>query len=449
MDFDLIVIGGGSDGIATARRAAEFGAKCLLIESKKLGGTCVNVGCVPKKVMWNAAHIAEMMSYAEPYGFKAASPQLDWQTLTRARTAYVERLNGIYDRNLGNSNVEWIQGEAQFVDSQTVKVNEKTYSGKNILIATGGQPNLPNIEGGEHADTSDEFFGWEEQPEKVLIVGAGYIGVELAGVLHTLGSDVVLLNRGPKILTAFDQEIALTLLDQMQKDGIRFKSQCIPRKLTLLENKQIEVLFENDETVIFDKVVWATGRSPNTKNLNLENTNVTMDSWGQIEVDEYENTKDPHIFALGDVTGKLLLTPVAIAAGRKLAHRIFNKEKNSKLDYNFVPSVIFSHPPIGTVGYSEEAAINKWGKENIKVYKSQFINMFFSPLPQDKKQKTLFKIICQGPEENVVGLHGIGLGVDEMIQGFAVAMKMGATKADLDSTVAIHPTASEEFVTMR
>lgn len=443
--YDLIVIGGGSGGIATARRAAEFHARVLLIEEKHLGGTCVNVGCVPKKVMWNAAHILENIKLSADYGFEKPNIKLDFRSLVKKRNLYIQRLNDIYHNNLNNSNVHHIIGKAQFVNSKTVTVDGKQFTSDKILIATGGTPFIPNIEGSELGETSNDFFTWTDLPDSVAVIGSGYIGVEVAGVLSSLGVKVHLISKDDKILRYFDSDISLELQTLMLEHGIDVITNSQLKSLSKSTEK-IKVHL-NSDSILVDKVLWTTGRRPNTDGLQLENTQVELNNDGSIQTDDFENTTDPNIYAVGDVVNKVNLTPVAIAAGRKLAHRLFNSESDYKLNYDLIPTVIFSHPPIGTIGLTETEAIQKFGKDEIKVYSSKFVNMFYAL--GSYKPKTFMKMICKGEEEKVIGLHVIGLSADEMIQGFAVAVRMGATKKDFDSTVAIHPTSSEEFVTMR
>ncbi|MCH2534668.1 MAG: glutathione-disulfide reductase [Bdellovibrionales bacterium] len=445
MSYDLIVIGGGSGGIACARRAAEYGAKVLLIEKNKLGGTCVNVGCVPKKVMFNAAHTLDVVKKAEDYGFNVApSPDFDFSKLKAKRDAYIERLNGIYAKNLNNSKVEVIEATAEFVDAKTVKAGDKIYTAKYIVVATGGHPIKPEVPGQELGDTSDDFFNWESLPESVVIVGGGYIGVELAGVLNTLGAKVTVVCRGDRLLRSFDKQISEKLDQQMTAQGIEVCYNCKIQSVS--KSKEQYSLQLLDKTITAQKLLWCTGRIPNLKALKLESTKITTNSKGYVSVDDQQEAAEKGIFALGDIIGEVELTPVAIATGRKLSDRLFGDKKH-KQDFNNVPTVVFSHPPIGVVGLTQEQAEAEFGKEQIKVYTSEFVNMYYAM--SENKQKTFMKLVCAGSDEKVVGLHMIGDSCDEMLQGFAVAVKMGAKKSDFDQTVAIHPTAAEELVTMR
>lgn len=444
--FDYLVIGAGSGGIASARRAAEHGAKVGIIEAGPLGGTCVNVGCVPKKVMWNAAGIADALAGAPDYGFDIESPAFNWAQVKQRRDAYIARLNDIYLTNLNNSGVEIISGWATLTNQHKVKVGDRQFTCDHMLVATGGKPSLPDIPGVDLGITSDGFFELETLPEKVTVVGSGYIAVEFAGMLNALGSEVTLAIRREAILREFDTSLGQQLMEQMQQDGIRICTDFVPNELSA--DSDGLTLSAHDGTEITDQelVIWAIGRTPNTDNLGLENRLLATTPRGYIVTDEYQNTSQRTIYAVGDVTGQAALTPAAIAAGRRLADRLFNDQTHSKLDYSNIPSVIFSHPPIGTVGLSESQARKQFG-DRVRVYTSEFTDMYYAL--GDHKPKTLCKLVTAGDQERIVGCHVIGRGADEMVQGFAVAVKMGATKADLDNTVAIHPTASEEMVLMR
>lgn len=446
-EYDIIAIGGGSGGIATMNRAGEHGAKAAVIEEKKLGGTCVNVGCVPKKIMWYGAQIAETFhQFGVDYGFKTTDLNFDFATLRRNREAYIDRARSSYDGSFKRNGVDLIEGHAEFVDSHTVSVNGELIRAKHIVIATGAHPSIPNIPGAELGGSSDDVFAWEELPESVAILGAGYIAVELAGVLHTFGVKTDLFVRRDRPLRGFDSYIVEGLVKEMERTNLPLHTHKVPVKLEKTA-EGITIHFEDGTSHTASQVIWATGRRPNVKGLHLEKAGVTLNERGFIQVDEYQNTVVEGIYALGDVTGEKELTPVAIKAGRTLSERLFNGKTTAKMDYSTIPTVVFSHPAIGTVGLTEEQAIKEYGQDQIKVYKSSFASMYSAVT--SNRQESRFKLITAGSEEKVVGLHGIGYGVDEMIQGFAVAIKMGATKADFDATVAIHPTASEEFVTMR
>lgn len=447
-EYDYIAIGGGSGGIASINRAASYGQKCAIIEAKYLGGTCVNVGCVPKKVMWYGAQIAEAINlYAPDYGFDVTVNQFDFAKLRESREAYIDRIHQSYERVLGNNKVDVIRGFAKFVDAHTVEVNGELIKAKHILIATGGRPSHPNIEGAEYGIDSDGVFALKALPKRVAVVGAGYIAVELSGVLHSLGVETHLFVRKHAPLRNFDPLIVETLVEIMNSEGATLHTHAIPQKVVKNDDGSLTLFLEDGRSQTVDCLVWAIGRVPMTDQLNLEAAGVKTNSKGFIEVDKYQNTNVQGIYAVGDNTGAVELTPVAVAAGRRLSERLFNNKPTEHLDYNLIPTVVFSHPPIGTVGLTEPQAIEQYGTENVKVYKSTFTSMYTAVTQH--RQPCRMKLVCAGPEEKIVGLHGIGFGVDEMIQGFAVAIKMGATKKDFDNTVAIHPTGSEEFVTMR
>ena len=447
-EYDIIAIGGGSGGSATMNRAAMHGAKAAVIEGNIIGGTCVNIGCVPKKVMWYGAQVSETLkNYAADYGYTIGETSFDFKTLRKNREAYIERSRQAFSNNFNRNGVDYIEGYARFVDKNTVEVNGEHIRAKHIVIATGSYAFIPNVPGSELGGTSDDVFAWEELPESVSIIGAGYIAVELAGVLHALGvkTDLFVRKGGP--LRGFDQGIVEVLVEEMKKNGQPLHTHKVPQKLEKLDNGDIQIYFEDGTTHTSQKVIWAVGRKANIQQLNLEAAGVELTERGFIQVDEYQNTTTPGIYALGDVSGEKELTPVAIKAGRTLAERLFNGKTDAKMDYELIPTVVFSHPAIGSIGLTQEQAEAKYGVENIKVYQSTFAGMYSAITVH--RQMTKLKLITLGEEEKVIGLHGIGEGIDEMIQGFAVAVKMGATKADFDATVAIHPTASEEFVTMR
>ena len=447
-EYDYIVIGGGSGGIASANRAAMHGAKVILFEGKEVGGTCVNVGCVPKKVMWYGAQVAETLHrYAGEYGFDVTINKFDFATLKANRQAYIDRIHGSYERGFDSNGVERVYEYARFVDPHTVEVAGERYTAPHILIATGGHALYPNIPGSEYGITSDGFFELDEVPKRTAVIGAGYIAVEVAGVLNALGSDTHLFVRKDRPLRTFDKDIVDVLVDEMAKSGPTLHTHANATEVVKNADNSLTISFDNGETITVDCLIWAIGRAANTSGFGLEKTGVKLTEKGTIYSDEFENTSVPGIYALGDVTGKLDLTPVAVKAGRQLSERLFNNKADAKLDYTDVATVVFSHPVIGSVGLTEEKAIAKYGAENIKVYKSSFTPMYTAL--GDNRQPSTMKLVTLGEDEKIIGLHGIGYGVDEMIQGFSVAIKMGATKADFDNTVAIHPTGSEEFVTMR
>ena len=452
--YDYIAIGGGSGGIASINRAASYGKKCAIIEAKHLGGTCVNVGCVPKKVMFYGAQIAEAINhYAPDYGFDVDVKKFDFAKLVESRQAYISRIHTSYDNVLAKNNVEVIRGFAKFVNKNTLEVtfadgSTEQVTADHILIATGGRPSIPAIKGAEYGIDSDGVFALTELPKRVAVVGAGYIAVELAGVLNSLGVETHLFVRKHAPLRNFDPMMVETLVESMQQDGITLHTHAIPKEVVKNADGSVTLHLEDGREQTIDCLIWAIGREPTTDKINLHAAGVEANARGFIKVDKYQNTNVPGIYAVGDIIeGGIELTPVAVAAGRRLSERLFNHKPNEHLDYNLVPSVVFSHPPIGTVGLTEPQAIEQYGAENVKVYKSSFTSMYTAVTQH--RQACRMKLVCVGKEEKIVGLHGIGFGVDEMIQGFAVAIKMGATKADFDNTVAIHPTGSEEFVTMR
>ena len=398
--------------------------------------------------MWHGAQMMDEMNlYAPDYGIDIPSKKLNFAKLVKNRETFIERLHGSYKNGLDNNDVDLINGYAKFVDNKTVEVNGKQYTADHILIATGGKPVFPEIPGAEYGIDSDGFFELTELPERTAIVGAGYIAVELAGVLHGLGSDTHLFVRKHAPLRNFDSIIVEGLVETMEREGATLHTHATPKEVNKNEDGSLTLHFEDGSTHETDVVIWAIGRHPNTQDLNLAATDVAVNAGGYITVDDFQNTTANGIYAIGDVTGHIELTPVAIAAGRHLSERLFNNKPLAYLDYSNVPTVVFSHPPIGTVGMTEEQAVDKFGTAQIKTYEARFTAMHSSIT--ENRQKTYMKLVCCGPEEKIVGLHGMGSGMDEMLQGFAVAIKMGATKADFDATIAIHPTASEEFVTMK
>jgi glutathione reductase (NADPH) len=444
--YDLLVIGGGSGGLAHAQRAAEYGAKAAVVEYGPLGGTCVNVGCVPKKVMWYAAQHAHGFHHAADYGFDIAVKGHDWAGLKERRDAYIERLNSIYERNLDKRGVTYLRGRARFVDANTLDIDGREVRADRVVIATGGRPMVPDIPGAEFGITSDDFFELEERPQRVLIAGSGYIAVELAGVFSALGSNVRLVVRKDSVLRDFEPMLAERLMDCMDRDDIDLVTRVVPESV---ERADDGIVLHSEDGRSFgpvDCLVWAIGRSPNTESLDAAKAGVERDEWGFIPTDKFQQTNVESVFAIGDVTGRDALTPVAIAAGRRLADRLYGGMEGRHLEYDLIPTVIFSHPTIGTVGMTENAAREKFG-DDVKVYTSDFIGMYYA-LGMNKRRSTM-KLVTVGQDEKVVGCHVIGEGADEMLQGFAVAIRMGATKKDLDDTVAIHPTSAEELVTMR
>ena len=448
-EFDFLVIGGGSGGLAAAQRAAEYGAKVALFEPARLGGTCVNVGCVPKKVMWNAAELAAALDHAPHYGFDVRKGGHDWLKLKRGRDAYVLRLNGIYERNLDKKGIVTVRAAAKLRSAtEVVDANGELYRARHVLIATGGRPNYPPVPGAELGISSDGFFELEALPRRVTVVGSGYIAVELAGVLRSLGSDVTLCTRHDALLRNFDPMLGEKLAAAMRAAGVELVGLVHTRSLERAPDGTLTLVAADGRRLGgFDTVLWAVGRTPNVLDVGLESADVKLDAEGYIAVDRWQTTSTPGVYAIGDVTGQAELTPVAIAAGRRLADRLFGGMADRHLSYDVIPSVVFSHPPIGTVGLSEAEARNRYPNEPLRIYKTEFVSMFYALM--DVKTQTAMKLVCVGADERVVGCHVIGPGADEMIQGFAVAVTMGARKRDFDDTLAIHPTSAEELVTMR
>jgi len=444
--FDYICIGGGSGGLASAQRAAEYGAKVAVIESHRLGGTCVNVGCVPKKVMWNAASVGLALGDAVDYGFDVKVGDVDWTLLKGKRDAYIERLNGIYARNLEAKGITLFPGLGRFIDPHTVEVDGKRLTAQHLVIATGGVPTVPALPGAAFGITSDGFFALEKRPARVAVVGSGYIACELAGAFHELGSEVELFIRKERVLGHFDAMLGKSLMREMRSQGITIHEHVIPASVTVHDRLGTLVAADGREFAGFDSLLWAIGRSANVAALALRVTGVRLDDADFIVTDEFQNTSVPGLYAIGDVTGRAALTPVAIAAGRRLSDRLFGGRPDRRLDYSLIPTVVFTHPPIGTVGMSESEARALHG-DAVKVYVSDFTPMYHAMTT--RKSRTDMKLVCLGPLEKIIGCHVIGAGADEMLQGFAVAIRMGATKRDFDDTVAIHPTSSEELVTMR
>jgi glutathione reductase (NADPH) len=445
--WDLIVIGGGSGGLAAAQRAVEYGARVALVERGRLGGTCVNVGCVPKKVMWNAAAIAHALHDAPEYGFQvAATGPHDWPLLRQKRDAYVRRLNDIYASNLEKKRIHVVRGEARLTGPRSVAAAGEILEGRHIIIATGGYPTVPDVPGAAHGITSDGFFELDRCPARTALVGSGYIAVELAGMLAALGSRVSFFARHDSLLRRFDRLLQESVIAGLEADGVALRWRSVPEAV----EKRADGLHLRTRDGVdhgpFDTLIWAVGRDPATHGLGLEAAGVDTDAGGFIPTDRFQETRVPGIFAIGDVTGREQLTPVAIAAGRRLADRVFGGMAGRHLDYHNIPTVIFSHPPLGTVGLSEEQARQVHG-DAVKVYRAEFVPMYHALT--SAKPKARMKLVTVGADERVVGCHIAGPGADEILQGFAVAIRMGATKRDLDDTVAIHPTLAEELVTMR
>jgi glutathione reductase (NADPH) len=446
-DYDLITLGAGSGGLSVIERAASYGQRCAVIERGDIGGTCVNVGCVPKKIMWFGASLAHTIEDAKSYGYDLTKNGFDWSKLVQKREQYISNINSFYHGYMKELGVDEIEGEASFVDPHTIAVNGKQYTARHIAIATGTAPRTPDVPGAEHAITSDGFFALEQQPSRVAIAGSGYIAVELAGVLNALGSEVTLYLRKQHVLGEFDSLLKSTLFEELGKSGVELRTQSEITRIDRDSAGQISI--EDNQGVgmqDLDQVIYAVGRDPDIDVLKLENAAIKTSDRGYIETDLYQQTNQSHIFALGDITGRAPLTPVAVAAGRRLADRLYNNQSDRHLDYELIPTVVFSHPPIGTVGTTEEAARAEFG-DRVKIYQTRFTAMYNAI--SEHEVPTAMKLVCLDEEEKVIGCHLIGPAVDEMLQGFAVAMRMGARKRDFDDTVAIHPTSSEELVTMR
>ena len=446
-DYDLLVIGAGSGGLSVAERAAAYGMKCAVVENGKMGGTCVNVGCVPKKVMWFGANLAHALHDAVDYGFDVENKGFDWKHLVGKRDDYISGINSWYHTYLADMNIEEIQGFGSMVDAHTVDVDGKPFTANHIALSPGTKPIIPDIPGAEHGITSDGFFELQERPQRVAIIGSGYIAVELAGVLNSLGSDVCMYLRKEHLLRSFDAMLRESLLEEMLDQGIGIISRILVVEIRREEDGSLTIIDEKgQENKGFSHVIWAIGRVPNTWGMSLEAAGIETDEQGFITTDIYQKTNIDNIFALGDVTGRAPLTPVAIAAGRRLADRLYDNQKDRHLDYQLVPTVVFTHPPIGTVGLTEKEAREKHG-DAVKIYQTRFTAMYNSMTRH--QVNTAMKLVCVGVDQKVVGCHVIGPGADEMLQGFAVAIRMGATKKDFDDTVAIHPSSAEELVTMR
>jgi len=445
--YDLIVSGAGSGGLSAAERAAKYGTRCAVIEAGKLGGTCVNVGCVPKKVMWLGASVAHTLHDAPGYGFELEVKSFNWSKLVASRDGYISNINSWYHTYLEDSNIDEIRGYAKFVDTHTLEVEGERYQAEHIVIAPGSHPLIPDVEGAEFGITSDGFFELQQQPKKVAIAGSGYIAVELAGLLNALGSEVTLFLRKEHLLRTFDAMVRESLMEEMLNAGVNIVPSASIEKVEQDSDSLLNLKCNNgSDYSAFDSLIWAIGRSPSSDGLQLDAAGVIVDKAGFIEVDAYQNTNISGVYALGDVTRAPQLTPVAIAAARRLSDRVFGGMTDRKLDSTLVPSVVFSHPPIATVGLTEDEARKTHG-EAVRIYQTRFTPMYNAFT--ENESKMAMKLVCVGAQEKIVGCHMIGDGVDEMLQGFAVAIRMGANKKDFDDTIAIHPTASEELVTMR
>jgi glutathione reductase (NADPH) len=447
-EFDLIVIGAGSGGIAAARRAAEYGARAVLIESHRLGGTCVNVGCVPKKLMWNAAELGAALGDGSGYGFTLEVSGHDFGLMKQRRDAYVLRLNGIYESYLAKGAVTLARGRASFADARTIRVGERRFTAPHIIIATGGRALWPAIPGARLGMTSDGFFELAERPQRVAVVGSGYIAIELIGIFAGLGARTTLVLRTEAVLKQFDAMVGDATLAALRAKGVEVVTCAWPHSLEHGAGGALQLTVRDGRALgPYDCVLWAIGRTANVLDLNLERAGVQVNADGFIATDRYQVTSAAGVYAVGDVTGRAQLTPVAIAAGRRLADRVFGGKTDRHLDYQNIPTVVFGHPPVATVGLSEAEAILQHGAEAVSVFKTSFVPLYYAML--ERKARCDMKLVCVGPTRRVVGVHVVGKGAEEMIQGFAVAVRMGATKADFDDTVAVHPTVAEELVTLR
>ena len=441
--YDLFVIGGGSGGVACARTSAALGAKVGLAEVDRLGGTCVNRGCVPKKLLMYASHAAEDLCNAESLGWSCRGASFDWAELRNGVQAELRRLNGIYDGLLEKFNVHVYQNSARFIDAKTVQVGNQKITAERFMIATGGTPFLPDFRGREHAIVSDDAFLLEKLPKKMAIIGGGYIAQEFASIFHGLGVEVTRLVRSARLLRGFDVDLAEHLLAEQVKKGIKIQCAANIEKVVKTSDGLL-VICEECDSKTFDQVLFATGRKPNSSGLGLSEIGVSVNSMGAIEVDEQMQTSIEHIYAIGDVTNKFNLTPVAINEGRIFAANNFGGEARV-MDYSNIPTAIFSQPPLGTVGLTEAQAREQY--DHVVIFKSIFRPMKYALGRID--EQTLMKLVVDGDTDRVLGVHMVGPDAGEILQGFAVALKAGATKRDFDRTVGIHPSSAEEFVTMR
>ena len=446
-DFDLFVIGGGSGGVRAARMAAQRGARVALAEVASMGGTCVNLGCIPKKLYSYAAQFAESFEESHGYGWVGEAPVLDWEVLKINRGREISRLNDIYAQLLNSAGVHTLIGWAALVDAHTVDVGGKLYSAKNILIATGGKPSIPEFEGSEHVISSNEMFDLSPFPQRLLVVGGGYIACEFASIFNGLGAEVTQLYRGEQILRGFDDDVRAFIASEMVKTGVALH---LNTDVAAIERagKALQVRLLDGSHITVDAVLYATGRVPLVADLGLEAAGVAQNAAGAIQVNDAYQTSVPSIYAVGDVTARIQLTPVALAEAMVVVDALFGAavgKQPRSMSYDFIPTAVFTHPNIGTVGYSEQEASEKFGK--ISVYKSDFKALKHTL--SGSTERTLMKLVVEDATDRVVGLHMVGADAGEIVQGFAVAMKAGATKAIFDSTIGIHPTAAEEFVTMR
>jgi glutathione reductase (NADPH) len=442
-DFDLITIGAGSGGVRATRLAGGYGARAAIVEESRVGGTCVMRGCVPKKLLIYGAHFAEDFEDASGYGWTVDTPRFDWPTLIANKNKELNRLEGIYERILRDNNVALLRGRGRLTDAHTVEVDGKAYTAEKILIACGGWPSVPPIRGIEHVISSNEALDLAELPRRVVIVGGGYIAVEFAGIFNALGVEVTEIIRGAAILRGFDEDVRECLTSEMEKKGVRILRNAVVRSIEKGENGYTLLIEGTDEFLEADLVMYATGRLPNTKDLGLKEAGVELSNTGAVIVDGQNRSSVDNIFAVGDCTDRIQLTPVAIAEGRAFAETFFNGNPIT-MDYDCIASAVFSQPPVATVGLSEEVARRRGA---IDVYTSRF-----KPLKHTltgRNEMTLMKLVVDRETRRVLGCHMVGPDAPEIIQGIAIALKCGATKEQFDATVGIHPTAAEEFVTMR
>lgn len=444
-EFDLFVIGAGSGGVRAARFAAGFGAKVAVAESRYLGGTCVNVGCVPKKLLVYGAHFAEDFEQASGFGWSLGEADFDWATLIANKDREINRLNGIYRNLLVNSGVTLIEGHAKITGPNEVEINGQRHTAKHILIATGGWPQIPDIPGHEHAISSNEAFFLKELPKRVLVVGGGYIAVEFAGIFHGLGAKTSLLYRGEMFLRGFDGAVRKHLHEELIKRGMDVQFNADIERIDKQADGSLKATLKDGRELIADCVFYATGRRPMLDNLGLENTGVKLDKRGFVEVDDLYQSAEPSILAIGDVIGRVQLTPVALAEGMAVARRLFKPEQYRPVDYQMIPTAVFSLPNIGTVGLSEEQAIEAGHK--VQIFESSFRPMKLTLT--ECQERTLMKLVVDADTDKVLGCHMVGPEAGEIVQGLAIALKAGATKQHFDETIGVHPTAAEEFVTMR
>ncbi|MGQ0699281.1 MAG: glutathione-disulfide reductase [Panacagrimonas sp.] len=444
-DFDLFVIGGGSGGVRAARFAASYGAKVALAESRYLGGTCVNVGCVPKKLLVYGAHFSEEFEHAAGFGWTLDAPKFDWPTLIENKNREIARLNGIYRKLLLGSGVTVLDQHARICDPHTVEVGGKRYSAANILIATGGWPQLPDVSGKEFAISSNEAFFLKELPRRVIVVGGGYIAVEFASIFRGLGAQTTLSYRGELFLRSFDGSVRAHLRDELQRKGIALEFNTDIAAIEKNADGSLDARLQDGRVLETDCVFYATGRRPMLDDLGVENTRVARDKRGFVEVDERYRTADPSVLAIGDVIGRVQLTPVALAEGMAVARVLFRPDEFRPLDYSLIPTAVFSLPNIGTVGLSEEQALESGHR--LKIFESRFRPMKLTVT--DAQEQTLMKLVVDADSDKVLGCHMVGPDAGEIVQGIAVALKAGATKRVFDDTIGIHPTAAEEFVTLR